>query len=98
MKQRAARKKTRKPKSTIECELQTVQRVARRDGIDVRWTRIQTSSKGKRPCFHVMFDHGSERVLDFWPTSGTARLKGVTTKVIGVVAALEIVKGLSHGR
>lgn len=89
---RRLKRKHRPPKSAIEAQLQVMRRVAEREGISVRWNSIAVRSRAKKPIYHVIFDLAGKRLLDYWPSNGTARLNGTNTKNVGVHGALEIAR------
>jgi hypothetical protein len=70
----------------VEYLLPVVKRSAKRDGIEVQW-----AEHGK----HVWFNKDGRRILDYWPTTGTARANGVNRQLRGVAYALDFARELS---
>jgi hypothetical protein len=87
-KQRASPRVDKSMKN-VEFLLPVVKRTAMRHGIEVYW-----ADHGK----HVWFNQDGRRLLDYWPTTGTARANGINRRLRGVASALELARELSKHR
>lgn len=74
--------KKRKPKSRrlvkrcVECfeKLPEVRRFAAKQGIDVRWSFMNSPHHTK--IIHVVFDRDGDRIAQYWPSNGTLVMTG----------------------